>query len=137
MTEPEILERIWMRLEQQAPKLIAALQLFLERPGAQTFYDSEKRVHELLRVFGDAIVGDALSDFLIDEKVKAAVMDDVSKKNSPSTIRIATLRSNSVEEPPSRSRQSTAFHKDTDAPRRAASVNRDGEVRPGREIIPY
>jgi len=136
MTESENDNRIREHLEKQLPALIAALQPFRERPGAQTFYDSEKQVHELLRSFGDAIVNDALTGILTNEEVKAAALADAEKKTSLSTIHGEKPRSNSAAEPSSRSMHPTVFQRATGSAGEAASEDKGDEEKPGRETFP-
>lgn len=136
MAEPETNTRIRERLEQQLPDLIAALRPFRERPGAQTFYDSEKRVHELLRSFGDAIVKDAVNGILTNEEVKTAALAEAVKKTSRSTIPDEIPRSNSAAEPSSRFRQPTASPMATGSAGEAVNGDKGNEEEPERVTTP-
>jgi hypothetical protein len=85
---------------ERSAQFAAALKPFLERPGALTFHEAEKAVHNLARKLADDIVADALTSVTRDPAfIDAAVRTAGEKGGDASTTRSAAQRSSSGAEP--------------------------------------
>lgn len=95
-TPGSVEEVVRRKAEERSAQLAAVLKPFLERPGALTFYEAEKAVHELTRKLADDIVADVLASVTRDPAfIDAAVRTAGEKGGDASTTRNAARRSNS------------------------------------------
>jgi hypothetical protein len=95
-TPESVQEVVRPKAEERSAQLAAVLRPFLERPGALTFHEAEKAVHEVTRKLADDIVAEALARVTADPAfMDAAVRTAGEKGGNASTTRNAARRSNS------------------------------------------